>query len=114
MANYKRHTVYDTTLILLKPETVTIKGSTKKLYPDIGRTIFCSFKSYGGTELLKNDVIAVEDTAIIETWYDPTITSDCRLKTADNAEYEILGTPENIDNRNQFMKFKIRRIRGGA
>ena len=33
----------------------------------------------------------------------------------DNAKcYEILGTPENIEQRNMFLKFKVRRVKGGS
>jgi hypothetical protein len=96
------------------PQTKTVKGSTKKHYPAEGELIYCSFRTFGGTEITSNDVLTVEDTATIETWYRPDIKSDCILQDVDGVKYEILGTPENINKRNQILKFKVRSIRGGA
>lgn len=95
------------------PRTVTVKGSTKKVYTDVG-VMFCSFRTFGGTETTSNGVLTVENTAVIETWYSPEITADCRIVTADGGIYEILGTPENIEMRFKWLRFKIREIRGGA
>ena len=75
--------------------------------------IFCSFRTYGGTESTSNDVLVVNDTAIIETWYRPDITSSSQIKLGDKV-YEVIGEPENIEMRNQFMKFKVQAVRGGA
>ena len=104
---------FNVVLVLQIPKTTTAKGSTKKTYIDAGK-IYCSFRTFGGTETTLNGVLSVENTAIVETWYNPEITSECRVKTADGGVYEILGTPENIEMRNQFLRFKIREIRGGV
>ena len=77
--------------------------------------IYCNFKTYGGTEKEVNGVIAVEDTAVIVTWYRPDITSDCILeRLLDGARFEILGEPEDIEQRHMVMRMKVRRIKGGA
>lgn len=99
-------------MYLLIPEFVTEKGSTKKVYPNNGELIYCNFKTFGGTETTSNGVLVVEDTAVIETWYRPDIKSDCRLQSIDGTKYEILGTPENICQQNQYLKFKIRGVKG--
>ena len=96
------------------PVVVTAKGSSKKTYPINGELIYCSFRTFGGTETTSNGVLTIEDTAVIETWFRPDIKSDCILEDADGIRYEILGTPENVNKRNQILKFKIRSIRGGA
>lgn len=95
------------------PKTVTAKGSTKKVYTNLG-IVFCSFRTFGGTETTVNGALSVENTAVIETWYNPDINADCRVVTADGNVYEILGTPENIEMRFKWLRFKIREIRGGA
>lgn len=78
-------------------------------------SIFCNFKTYGGTEKEVNGVIAVEDTATITTWYNPEIKSNGMLKRlTDGAEFEILGEPEDMEQRRMVMRFKIRRIKGGS
>ncbi len=104
---------FNVVLTLQTPKTITTKGSTKKTYIDAGK-IYCSFRTFGGTETTSNGVLTVENTAVVDTWYNPEITADSRVKTADGGIYEILGTPENIEMRNQFMRFKICEIRGGA
>lgn len=105
-----------TTAMLLQLPTIdSAYGVSTKVWRDSSLVIQCNFKSYGGTERIVNDVLSVEDTAQIVCWFHPDIKSDCRLKRlSDNAVFEILGEPENIEMRNQFLKFKIRRIKGGA
>ena len=57
----------------------------------------------------------VEDTANIECWYRPDIKSDCRVGLlSTGAIYDIINEPENIDMRNQFLKFKVLRYKGGS
>ena len=108
------HLPFNTPLYLLKPVTTQIKGSVKKTYPEQGELIFCSFRTFGGTEKVVNDIIAVENTAVVDTWYRPDITSDCILQTENGERYEIMGTPENLSMRNQYLRFKIRALKGGA
>ena len=111
---YRPQVPFTVPLQLLIPAYETVKGVRKKVYPDSGETIFCSFKTYGGTEQNVNGVYSVIDTAVIETWYRPDLRSDCAVKTQDGAVYEVLGVPENIEQRGQFLKCKVRRKAGGA
>lgn len=77
--------------------------------------ISCSFKTYGGTEKDINGRYVIEDTANIVTWYRPDIASDCKLRRMmDGAIFEIINEPENIDMKNQFLKFKVKRLKGKA
>jgi hypothetical protein len=104
-----------TVMRLQQPAIVKDFGVSKKVWQDSNLVIRCNFKSYGGTEKVSNDILSVEDTAQIVCWYHPDIKDECRLvRLSDNAVFEILGEPENIELRNQFLKFKIRRIKGGA
>ena len=92
-----------------------INGVSKKVFVESEETIFVSAKSYGGTEQVINDNYVIVDTMEIETWYRPDITSECNLKLLDdNSEWEILNSPENVDRMNQVLKFKVKRIKGGA
>lgn len=78
-------------------------------------TIYCSFKTYGGTEKEINGRYVILDTANIVTWYRDDIQSDCRIKRlSDGAIFEIINEPENIEMKNQFLKFKVQRIKGKA
>lgn len=114
MANYRPSGPFNVPMFLFVPTSTTIKGSTKNIYPETGELIYCSFRTFGGTEKVVNDVLVVENTAVIETWFRPDIKADCQLEDANGIRYEILGTPENINQRNQYLRFKIRAIRGGA
>lgn len=94
------------------PTSQTVLGVPQKTYTD-GDLIMCNFKTFGGTESESNGILSVIDTAQITCWYRPDIKSDCRLKRmSDNAVFEILGEPENLEQRNQVLYFKIRRIKG--
>ena len=116
MAEFKPST-FSAALVLLIPTYTTTMGVPTKAFPSPGKGVsfFGSFKTYGGTERDVDGLYSVEDTAQIECWYDPQIKSDCRVYVCDTgATYEILGEPEDIALRHQFMKFKVRRIKGGA
>ena len=90
-------------------------GVSKNTYADVAGVVMVNWKSYGGTETTSNGVLSIEDTAQIVCWYRPDIRSNCRLvRLSDGAVYEIIGDPENIEMRNQFLKFKVRRVKGGA
>ena len=122
MASYSRSkyrpTLDDTIpLMLLIPTTQTVKGVLKKTFPDIsdGILFYGTFRAYGGTDIEANGLYSVQDTAHIETWYRPDIKSDCRIGVpATGAVYEILGAPENLNMRNQFLIMKVRCITGGV
>lgn len=96
------------------PVEKTDLGVTRKEWLDAG-TLFVNFKTMGGTESITNDVLSVIDTAQITTWYRPDIKSDCRLvRLSDGAAYEVLGEPEDLEQRHQTLFFKVRRVKGGA
>ena len=115
MAEYKPSFPFSTAIELLAPTYTSKKGVQVKTFPDSGTRLNCSFKTYGGDEKNVNGVYTIIDTASIETWYRPDITSECRIKLLPTGQvYEILGKPENIEMRNQFLKFKVRAVEGGA
>lgn len=121
MANYRPQLDNPIPLILLTPTYKSVSGVTKKSFPTIEEALknkenlfFGSFKTYGGTERDVNGVYSIEDTANIETWYRPDIKSDCRVAREDGAIFDIINEPENINMRNQFLKFKVRRVKGEA
>ncbi len=104
-----------TAMRLQTPASDKTLGVSKKTYADVSGVVMVNMKSYGGTERTDNGVLTVEDTAQIVCWYRPDIRSDCRMiRLSDGAAYDILGEPENIEMRNQFLKFKVRRVKGGA
>lgn len=117
MVSYKPSFPFTTALIVLKPTYTKVAGVRTKVLPDLkdGFIINASFKSYGGTETTVDGVYSIIDTVDVETWYRPDITSDCVVVlTSTNAQYRIINEPENINNQNQFLRFKLERIKGGA
>ena len=106
---------FSTAVELLIPTYATVKGVPTKSFPEKGTRLNCSFKTYGGTESRENDLYSIIDTAMLETWYRPDIKADCRIKVLQTGNvYEIIGKPENIELRNQFLRFKVRAVEGGA
>lgn len=113
--SFKPSFPYSTAVQLLIPSYTTVKGVPKKTFPAEGIRLDCSFKTYGGTETTVNNLYSVLDTANVETWFRPDVKSDCRIKVLQTGKvYEIVGEPENIEMRNQFLKFKVRAVEGGA
>ena len=109
---YRPQSPFSTVVELYGCATERVLGVVSKKYTKID-DIFCSFKTYGGTETTSNDLLVVNDTATIETWYRPDITSSSQIRL-NNKAYEVIGEPENIEMRNQFIKFKVQAVRGGA
>ena len=96
----------------LKRTITKVNGANKPTFTKKGM-FYCSAKSYGGTEKVVNDVYVVEDTWVVDTWYNPDITKGDRIRFLDdNSEFEILASPENINRRGQYMRFKVLRIGG--
>ena len=115
MSEYKPSAPFTVPIKLLSPTYETVKGVRKKVYPTDGDLLWCSFKTYGGTERNVNEVYSIEDTANVETFFRPDIKSDCQIMLAESgATYEIINEPEDIDMRHKYCKFKVRRIKGGA
>lgn len=122
MSNYRPKLDNTIPLVLLVPTITNSYGVSQKTIPTIEEALennnnlfFGSFKTYGGTEREENGIYSIEDTAAVECWYRPDIVSSCRIGVPDTgAIYEILGEPEDVNMRHQFLKFKVRRIKGGA
>ncbi len=129
MSDYRLEIKNPIPLILLIPKSISkVNGVNRKQYPTVEEALsikdknnkpknlfFGSFKTYGGTEKTINGIYSIEDTANIETWYRPDIISNCRIvRASDNAIFDIINEPEDINQRHQFLKFKVRRVKGGA
>ena len=106
---------------LQRPVNKNSYGVNTKTWEDVAGVIMANFKSFGGTEREVNGVIVWEDTGQFVCFYRPDITAGCRLVILDGNEntpnpsaYEIQGKPENIELRNQFLKFKGLCRGGGA
>jgi hypothetical protein len=113
MKEFKPNGPYTVPVKLLIPTIKTVKGVRKNVYPDDGVIIYCSVRTFGGTERVVNDVLVLENTATLETFYRPDIKANCRL-LINGVPFEIMGEPENINMRNQYMIIKAKAVKGGA
>ena len=117
MKAYQPSSPFSVLMYLLIPQYQKKIGVETKIFPNVsnGIEINGNFKTFGGTERSENGVYSIIDTATIETWYRPDITSDCRIYVPQTESiWEIINEPENINLRNQFLKFKVKRVHGGA
>ena len=97
------------------PSTTTIKGVPTKTYTESATTYYGTFRSFGGTETVKDGLYSVIYTTTLETWYTPDLKANCRVHVLQTDEYfEVVGTPENIQMRNQYMKAHLQAVKGGA
>jgi len=118
---YKPHTPYAVPFRILIPTITVTKGVRAKTYTEEPTTRFCSFRSFGGTESTVDGVYSLIDTATVETWFDPALTAAVRLRifptdgsSLAGTDYEVMGSPENIEMRNQYLVCKVRKVSGGA
>lgn len=89
-----------------------INGVNQYTYSE-GKEFSCSAKSYGGTEKVVNGIYVVEDTWQIDTWFDPAFGKGDRIRFLDdNSEFEVVASPENINRRGQYMRFKVVAVSG--
>lgn len=115
---YKPNAPFDCAMIVLKPVDTMVKGVKQKTFPNPNDVIdtclfFGSFRTFGGTENFSNDVYTVYDTATIDTWYRPDITTECRIFICETGQtFDVINTPENIDMRHQYIQFKVQKVGG--
>lgn len=117
MAKFRFSGPLATPLRLLIPTYTTEYGVAKPTYPapDDAPLIYGTFRTFGGTDREVNGAYAVENTATIETWYRSDIKADCRIYVpATGATYQIIGSPENIEMRCQYLSIRVMEIKGGA
>ena len=120
MANYRPAEAEQMTtplkLLIPSPNSKIVNGVPVNEFIDAEDPIFlASFKTYGGTEQNINGVYSIRDTASIVCFYRPDIKSNCKIvRLTDNAVFKVLAEPENVDERNQFLKFRVERIKGGV
>lgn len=112
MAEYKPQLPFNVPAMFLKRSIRKVNGVNDPYYEE--KTMFyCAAKSYGGTEKVVNGVYVIEDTWQIDTWFNPAFDKGDRIRFLDDSnEYEILASPENINRRGQYMRFKVVRIGG--
>lgn len=100
-----------TPIRIQRRQQTTVNGAPKTTYVSDGELDFCNWKSKGGTETVQAGTLVVEDTATVVMWYRPDISQKDRLLLYDDAAqaFDVIGPPENIEQRNQMMLLKVKR-----
>ena len=114
---YKPAKKFETPMLLhVVTDYTESMGVQKPVHAAEGILFYGSFATYGGTERTVNGIVVVEDTATVETWYLPEFTAAARvaLANAPGKLYEIVGEPENIEQRNIYTRMRLTRVQGGA
>lgn len=114
---FKPYVPFNVAMKILVPISQRVQGVLKKSYsdPKDSEMFFGSFRTFGGVENVENGVYTLIDTATIDTWYRPDIKADCRIYICDTEQiYEIIGDPEDIYMRHQYLQFKVRKVGGKA
>ena len=97
------------------PTVTTVKGVPVKTFKDSDAVYFGTFKTFLGTESVKDGLYSVIDTGTLETWFTPELKASCRVHFMDDGTvYEVAGTPEDIRSRGQYMKVRLKGLQGGA
>lgn len=115
--NYRPTAPFSVAFKLLVPSAEKSKGTVKKEFPSVddAPVFMGAFRTFGGTESTENGIYTVYDTAKIDTWYRPDIRADCRIVICETGEiFEIVGDPEDIYMRHQFLRFNVRKVGGEA
>jgi hypothetical protein len=95
------------------PDNIVL-GNLQKAFSDSSDSPWvCSFVTYGGTERVIDGIYVVENTAILEGWYNPNIQNNCQIKDPTGQVWEVTNV-ENIEMRNQFSRVKVKAYLGGA
>lgn len=99
---------------VMETSTARVNGVLTKVRTP-GRLFMGNARSFGGTEVERDGQVVVEDTVRIETWYAPDIVSGTAIRMEeDGSLWEVMGTPEDILMRHQYLTFKVHRAKGGA
>lgn len=100
-----------TPIQILKQEKVNTSGYIEIKNTEASEVLWCVWKSYGGTETDVDGLSLFQDTATIECRYSPQIKQNDIIKNLlTNAEYQIITVPDNINQLNQYLRFKVKRM----
>lgn len=95
-----------------KTVEVVINGRLTKQYNAVGN-LRGKFKQKGSTETTANGVTVVITTTTFTTWYKENIKSNDVL-TIGGIDYQIIGKPENVENRGRYLVVMLEEFSGGA
>lgn len=80
---------------------------------EIVGTLRGKFKQKGCAEIGANGLTVVNEKTTYTTWYNANLQASDVLEI-NGKEYEIIGTPENVEMRGRYAIINLERINGGA
>lgn len=95
-----------------KATSVTVNGRIAKTYEAVG-TVRGKFKQKGTAEINANGLTVVNDKTTFMTWYKKDFAA-ADILTIGGVDFEIIGTPENVEMRGRYCILNLERIEGGA
>lgn len=96
-----------------KPATTIINGHNQKTYTVVGTLKGKVKHPIGTVELNANGLSIIENKTTYTTWFSNNIEAHDVL-TIGGIDYEIDGTPENVEDRGRYIIIKLRKLEGGA
>lgn len=113
MADYRPQLPFNVTAEHLPKKITKANGANSVSYPESGKWFCCNAIAWTGARKTINELSTEEDTLVIETFYNPEIKKDDRIKlTDDGSVWTVETKPEIIRRFTQFMKFKVSSIGG--
>lgn len=110
---YKPQAPFNVPFKILTSTLEKVNGVNTLSFVEGEEIYFCSAKAYVGSNKNINDLASEEDTLTIDSYYIPSLKKNDRIILLDdNSVWELPLTPENINRRNQYSRFKVVRIHG--
>lgn len=95
-----------------KTTNETVNNRAKKKLVVVG-TVRGKFKQKGTAEIKANGLTVVTDKTTFTTWFKADFAA-ADILTIGGVDYQIIGTPENVEMRNRYAIITLERIGGGA
>lgn len=90
----------------------TVDNQPIKTYTEAG-TVRGKFKQKGTAETNANGLTLINEKTTFITWYKADFAA-ADILTINGVDFEIIGTPENVEMRNRYSVITLERIGGGA
>lgn len=110
---YQPQTPFNVPFKILSSTMNKVNGVNTLTFVESEEVYFCSARAYVGSPKNINDLSAEEDTLTIDTYFIPKLKKNDRIKLMDDdSTWELKLSPENINRRNQYSRFKVVRVHG--
>lgn len=110
---YQPYAPFNVPFKILSAQPTKVNGVNSMEYIEGFEVYYCSARAYVGSPKVVNDISAEEDTLVVDSYWIPDLKKNDRIRLLDDDSiWELYVSPENINRRNQYAKFKVFRVRG--